>query len=171
MKSSVSFFTNDYSEYLVLFHPYLFILWAHILSWKTIISFHIRKIIYFLILLIYFNFLQLGIEEGPPLSGREIWNLIILTELPFVVRFTERVKVRKSTFDLTAWCVLCCNGYLIHIVYIKTWPTYWIFSHFPVIPTLEDYGLKMFGFRLPLLCLWSGLINNLLLCLISVLNV
>ncbi|CAE1170740.1 UBE3C [Acanthosepion pharaonis] len=33
------------------------------------------------------------IEDGPPLSGREIWNLIILTELPFVVRFTERVKI------------------------------------------------------------------------------
>ncbi|XP_014775603.1 ubiquitin-protein ligase E3C [Octopus bimaculoides] len=34
-----------------------------------------------------------GPDSGPPLSGRDIWNLIILTELPFVVRFTERIKI------------------------------------------------------------------------------
>lgn len=33
-------------------------------------------------------------DEGlPPLSNRDVKNLVILTELPFVVSFHERVKV------------------------------------------------------------------------------
>lgn len=32
-------------------------------------------------------------EGGPPLSNRDVKNLVILTELPFVVSFHERVKV------------------------------------------------------------------------------
>ena len=34
-------------------------------------------------------------EEGPPLGNRELRNLIILSELPFVVSFEERVKVSE----------------------------------------------------------------------------
>ena len=37
-------------------------------------------------------------EGGPPLSNRDVKNLVILTELPFVVAFEERVKVRMSVF-------------------------------------------------------------------------
>ncbi|GAB1605249.1 ubiquitin-protein ligase E3C-like [Argonauta hians] len=37
-----------------------------------------------------------GPESGPPPSGRDIWNLIILTELPFVVRFTDRIKILQQ---------------------------------------------------------------------------
>jgi ubiquitin-protein ligase E3 C len=32
-------------------------------------------------------------EEGPPLSTTEVRKLTILTELPFVVSFEERVKI------------------------------------------------------------------------------
>ena len=32
-------------------------------------------------------------DEGPPLSTTEVRNLTVLTELPFVVPFSERVKV------------------------------------------------------------------------------
>lgn len=34
-------------------------------------------------------------EGGPPLSNRDVKNLVILTELPFVVSFHERVKVSQ----------------------------------------------------------------------------
>ena len=34
-------------------------------------------------------------EGGPPLSNRDVKNLVILTELPFVVAFEERVKVNR----------------------------------------------------------------------------
>lgn len=40
----------------------------------------------------------------PPLSVSEERQLAILTELPFVVPFEERVKVRKSIS-----CVLVCQ--------------------------------------------------------------
>lgn len=33
------------------------------------------------------------LEGGPPLSNRDVKNLVILTELPFVVAFHERVKI------------------------------------------------------------------------------
>ncbi|KAK3607654.1 hypothetical protein CHS0354_010642 [Potamilus streckersoni] len=32
-------------------------------------------------------------DEGPPLSNKDVKNLVILTELPFVVSFEERVKI------------------------------------------------------------------------------
>ena len=35
-------------------------------------------------------------DEGPPLSTTEVRNLTVLTELPFVVPFSERVKVREK---------------------------------------------------------------------------
>ena len=50
-------------------------------------------------------------EEGPPLGNRELRNLIILSELPFVVSFEERVKVSELKpqtgqvyFFPTYWC-------------------------------------------------------------------
>jgi len=33
-------------------------------------------------------------DDGPPLSNKDVKNLVILTELPFVVSFRERVKVQ-----------------------------------------------------------------------------
>lgn len=33
-------------------------------------------------------------DDGPPLSNTDVKNLVILTELPFVVSFEERVKVK-----------------------------------------------------------------------------
>ena len=35
-------------------------------------------------------------DGGPPLSNRDVKNLVILTELPFVVAFEERVKVSND---------------------------------------------------------------------------
>lgn len=35
-------------------------------------------------------------DDGPPLSNTDVKNLVILTELPFVVSFAERVKVRDT---------------------------------------------------------------------------
>ncbi|XP_045160514.2 ubiquitin-protein ligase E3C-like [Mercenaria mercenaria] len=35
-------------------------------------------------------------EGGPPLSNRDVKNLVILTELPFVVSFHERVKILQK---------------------------------------------------------------------------
>ncbi|KAK6171880.1 hypothetical protein SNE40_018304 [Patella caerulea] len=32
-------------------------------------------------------------DDGPPLANRDVRNLVILTELPFVVCFAERVKI------------------------------------------------------------------------------
>ena len=43
-------------------------------------------------LLVSFLFVS-GDEGGPPLSNKDVKNLVILTELPFVVPFQERVKV------------------------------------------------------------------------------
>jgi hypothetical protein len=40
------------------------------------------------------NFISVE-EEGPPMSTVEVKNITILTELPFVVSFQERVKVGK----------------------------------------------------------------------------
>ncbi|KAK3089067.1 hypothetical protein FSP39_000528 [Pinctada imbricata] len=35
-------------------------------------------------------------DSGPPLSNTDVKNLVILTELPFVVSFTERVKILQK---------------------------------------------------------------------------
>lgn len=47
--------------------------------------------------------LTVGLEP-PPLSVSEERHLAILTELPFVVPFEERVKVRQPSL---VWCGVC----------------------------------------------------------------
>ena len=47
-------------------------------------------------------------DDGPPLSNTDVKNLVILTELPFVVSFEERVKVlmdisEKLSFQMLFW--------------------------------------------------------------------
>lgn len=53
---------------------------------------------------IVFVFLTVGLEP-PPLSVSEERHLAILTELPFVVPFEERVKVREPSM---VWCGVFC---------------------------------------------------------------
>ena len=43
-------------------------------------------------------------DDGPPLSTSELRYLTILTELPFVVSFQERVKVRPKYFEKSSIC-------------------------------------------------------------------
>ncbi|XP_041360114.1 ubiquitin-protein ligase E3C-like [Gigantopelta aegis] len=43
---------------------------------------------------------QVGYDnDGPPLANREVKNLIILTELPFVVSFTDRVQILQHLIN------------------------------------------------------------------------
>lgn len=53
----------------------------------------------FVIIVDIFSNLKLYLDDdGPPLSNTDVKNLVILTELPFVVSFAERVKVWHCCF-------------------------------------------------------------------------
>ena len=45
-------------------------------------------------------------DGGPPLSNRDVKNLVILTELPFVVSFQERVKVGDTSHEVLVLTVI-----------------------------------------------------------------
>ena len=46
-------------------------------------------------------------DDGPPLSNRDVKNLVILTELPFVVSFEERVKVLMYISEKLPFQMFC----------------------------------------------------------------
>ena len=46
-------------------------------------------------------------DDGPPLSNTDVKNLVILTELPFVVSFEERVKVLMNISEKLPFQILC----------------------------------------------------------------
>ena len=69
-------------------------------------------------------------EEGPPLGNRELRNLIILSELPFVVSFEERVKVSElnsqtgEVYFPSSWCerhsLLCWKqSFMLKLRYLR----------------------------------------------------
>ena len=77
-------------------------------------------------------------DGGPPLSNRDVKNLVILTELPFVVAFEERVKVSnddlvgliKSAFNIMyagpskcLWTIWIACNYLTQLGEIYTYCT------------------------------------------------
>ena len=58
------------------------------------------------------------LEDGPPLSTKEVRKLTILQELPFVVSFADRVKV----IVIIKNGVINNGGHLIYIICVHFYP-------------------------------------------------
>lgn len=53
-------------------------------------------------------------DDGPPLSNTDVKNLVILTELPFVVSFEERVKVKQILKTIQVQKVVAVLLFYVH---------------------------------------------------------